>query len=81
VVSRYQKRLSGPLLDRIDTPGDVEVPRVDFDKLSDCEASRRPAGPERTAAAGSRPGPSASASRLRAGGSASASRPTARITS
>jgi magnesium chelatase family protein len=45
-VGRYQKRLSGPLLDRsakppggIDTPGDVEVPRVDYDKLSDCEAS------------------------------------------
>jgi magnesium chelatase family protein len=33
VVSRYQKRLSGPLLDRIDIH--VEVPRVDFDKLSD----------------------------------------------
>ena len=32
-VSRYQKRLSGPLLDRIDIH--VEVPRVDFDKLSD----------------------------------------------
>ena len=45
-VGRYQKRLSGPLLDRsakphggIDTPGDVEVPRVDYEKLSDCEAS------------------------------------------
>ncbi len=33
VVSRYQKRISGPLLDRIDIH--VEVPRVDFDKLSD----------------------------------------------
>lgn len=33
VVSRYQKRLSGPLLDRIDIH--VEVPRVDFEKLSD----------------------------------------------
>jgi magnesium chelatase family protein len=33
VVSRYQQRLSGPLLDRIDIH--VEVPRVDFDKLSD----------------------------------------------
>jgi magnesium chelatase family protein len=33
VISRYQKRLSGPLLDRIDIH--VEVPRVDFEKLSD----------------------------------------------
>ncbi|MER2599486.1 MAG: YifB family Mg chelatase-like AAA ATPase [Caldilineales bacterium] len=32
-VSKYQKRLSGPLLDRIDIH--VEVPRVDFEKLSD----------------------------------------------
>jgi magnesium chelatase family protein len=32
-VNRYQKRLSGPLLDRIDIH--VEVPRVDFEKLSD----------------------------------------------
>ena len=31
-VTRYQKRISGPLLDRIDMH--VEVPRVDFDKLS-----------------------------------------------
>jgi magnesium chelatase family protein len=32
MVSRYQKRISGPLLDRIDTQ--VEVPRVDYEKLS-----------------------------------------------
>lgn len=32
-VTRYQKRLSGPLLDRIDIH--VEVPRVDYEKLSD----------------------------------------------
>src|SRR5450756_187279 len=32
LVSRYQKRLSGPLLDRIDIH--VEVPRVPFQKLS-----------------------------------------------
>ncbi|MEJ2562884.1 MAG: YifB family Mg chelatase-like AAA ATPase [Anaerolineales bacterium] len=32
-VTRYQKRISGPLLDRIDIH--VEVPRVDFDKLTD----------------------------------------------
>ncbi|MCS7221203.1 MAG: YifB family Mg chelatase-like AAA ATPase [Anaerolineae bacterium] len=33
MVSRYQKRISGPLLDRIDIH--VEVPRVDFEKLAD----------------------------------------------
>ncbi len=33
MVSRYQKRISGPLLDRIDIH--VEVPRVAFEKLSD----------------------------------------------
>jgi magnesium chelatase family protein len=33
LVSRYQKRLSGPRLDRIDIH--VEVPRVPFQKLSD----------------------------------------------
>ena len=33
LISRYQKRLSGPLLDRIDIH--VEVPRVPFQKLSD----------------------------------------------
>jgi magnesium chelatase family protein len=32
-INRYQKRISGPLLDRIDMF--VEVPRVDYDKLSD----------------------------------------------
>jgi magnesium chelatase family protein len=32
-VMRYQKRISGPLLDRIDIH--VEVPRVEFDKLAD----------------------------------------------
>jgi magnesium chelatase family protein len=31
VVARYQKRLSGPLLDRIDLH--VEVPRVEYEKL------------------------------------------------
>jgi magnesium chelatase family protein len=33
VVTRYQKRISGPLLDRIDIH--VEVPRVEFEKLAD----------------------------------------------
>ena len=33
VISRYQKRISGPLLDRIDIH--IEVPRVEYDKLSD----------------------------------------------
>jgi magnesium chelatase family protein len=32
-VSRYQKRISGPLLDRIDIH--IEVPRVEYEKLSD----------------------------------------------
>ena len=32
MVQRYQKRISGPMLDRIDIH--VEVPRVDYDKLS-----------------------------------------------
>jgi magnesium chelatase family protein len=38
-VSRYQRRISGPLLDRIDIF--VEVPRVDYEKL----ASLQPAEP------------------------------------
>ncbi len=33
VIRRYQQRLSGPLLDRIDIH--IEVPRVDYDKLTD----------------------------------------------
>jgi len=33
MVARYQKRLSGPLLDRIDLH--LPVPRVDYEKLSD----------------------------------------------
>lgn len=33
MVTRYQKRISGPLLDRIDIH--VEVPRLEVDKLSD----------------------------------------------
>jgi magnesium chelatase family protein len=33
MITRYQKRLSGPLLDRIDIH--TEVPRVEYDKLSD----------------------------------------------
>ena len=33
MVTRYQKRISGPLLDRIDIH--VEVPNVDYDKLTD----------------------------------------------
>ncbi|NLE77098.1 MAG: YifB family Mg chelatase-like AAA ATPase [Chloroflexi bacterium] len=32
-VARYQKRISGPLLDRIDIH--IEVPRVEYEKLSD----------------------------------------------
>ena len=33
VVTKYQRRISGPLMDRIDIH--VEVPRVDYEKLSD----------------------------------------------
>jgi magnesium chelatase family protein len=33
LITKYQKRISGPLLDRIDIH--IEVPRVDYDKLSD----------------------------------------------
>lgn len=33
MITRYQKRISGPLLDRIDIH--VEVPRVEYEKLSD----------------------------------------------
>ncbi len=36
-VTRYQKRISGPLLDRIDIF--VEVPRVDYEKLTDSRLS------------------------------------------
>jgi magnesium chelatase family protein len=31
MVTKYQKRISGPLLDRIDM--NIEVPRVDYEKL------------------------------------------------
>ena len=34
MVTKYQKRISGPLLDRIDTACRIEVPRVDYEKLS-----------------------------------------------
>jgi magnesium chelatase family protein len=33
IITKYQKRISGPLLDRIDIH--IQVPRVDYDKLSD----------------------------------------------
>ena len=33
LVSRYQKRISGPFLDRVDIF--VEVPHIDYEKLSD----------------------------------------------
>ena len=32
LVTKYQKRISGPLIDRIDIH--IEVPLVDYDKLS-----------------------------------------------
>ena len=40
-MTRYQNRISGPMLDRIDIH--IEVPRVDFEKLSD---NRRGEGSE-----------------------------------
>ena len=36
MVRRYQSRISGPLMDRIDIQ--VEVPRIEFEKLSDDRA-------------------------------------------
>lgn len=36
-VTRYQKRISGPLLDRIDIH--LEVPRIDYEQLSDRRAA------------------------------------------
>jgi len=33
MITRYQKRISGPMMDRIDIH--IEVPRVDYEKLSD----------------------------------------------
>jgi magnesium chelatase family protein len=39
MVSRYQKRISGPLLDRIDIH--IEVPRVEYEKLSDDRLGKR----------------------------------------
>lgn len=38
-IARYQKKISGPLLDRIDLH--VEVPRVDFEKLSGDELGEK----------------------------------------
>jgi magnesium chelatase family protein len=42
LIARYQKRLSGPLLDRIDIH--VEVPRVPFQKLADDRRGEASAG-------------------------------------
>jgi magnesium chelatase family protein len=40
-IMRYQKRISGPLLDRIDIH--IEVPRVDYEKLADRRGVERSA--------------------------------------
>ena len=37
-VTKYQKRISGPLLDRIDIH--IEVPRVDYEKISGNKVSK-----------------------------------------
>jgi magnesium chelatase family protein len=42
LVSRYQKRISGPLLDRIDIF--VEVPRIDYEKLAEAKPGESSAG-------------------------------------
>ena len=39
LITKYQKRISGPLLDRIDIH--LEVPRVDFEKLSEDRLGER----------------------------------------
>jgi magnesium chelatase family protein len=39
MVSRYQKRISGPLLDRIDIH--IKVPRVEYDKLTDARLGEK----------------------------------------
>src|SRR5260370_3544277 len=40
-IARYQKRISGPLLDRIDIH--VEVPRIEYEKLTDKREGERSA--------------------------------------
>ncbi|HKZ44339.1 MAG TPA: YifB family Mg chelatase-like AAA ATPase [Anaerolineales bacterium] len=40
-ITKYQKRISGPLLDRIDIH--IDVPRVDYDKLSDSRMGEKSA--------------------------------------
>lgn len=45
MVSRYQRRISGPLLDRFDIH--IEVPRVDYEKLTD-ERLGEPSAPVRS---------------------------------
>ncbi len=40
VVTKYQKRISGPLLDRIDIH--VEVPRIEYEKLSETRVNPLP---------------------------------------
>ena len=49
-IARYQKRISGPLLDRIDIH--VEVPRVDYEKLTGSARGRALGGGARAGAGG-----------------------------
>ncbi len=58
-IARYQKKISGPLLDRIDIH--VEVPRVDYEKLAD----KRNVEDSKPSAPGCRPPVSANWSALR----------------
>lgn len=42
-VTRYQKHIFGPLLDRIDTLRDIKVPCIEYEKLSGDRMGEPPA--------------------------------------
>ena len=52
MVTKYQKRISGPLLDRIDIH--IEVPRVEYDKLTDQRLGEPSAVMQRAGGSGAR---------------------------
>ena len=58
-ITRYQKRISGPLLDRIDIH--LDVPRIDYDRLSE----RRPGEPSSAVREKGRSGPGSSGRSIR----------------